>query len=360
MSELIKPAKQTYFSLQAGRAIAALMVVVHHASGAASDPRFWNCDILRRIFAGFTQGVEYFFVLSGAVIMIAHRADIGRPQATGNYLYKRFRRIFPIYWFVLIPSAVYYIAHPGLGLGYQHNPWAIFSNFALVHIHSMDSMLHPAWTLFHEILFYGVFAALILHRKVGAWIMGAWLGCSLVVWAWPVNHYLSNYLFSPIHLLFVVGMLVAWLLQERRTPVPWLLISAGSLVLVFTLSWPAWNKGWQELSPMPIHLLAGAGAALLIVGIATLEDRGRFVVPRPLKFLGDASYSIYLIHDPLIISLAPVLFRATHSIPGSVGFALVSLSVVGAAAGCVLHVWVERPLLRWLGRANKSFGFASG
>lgn len=344
--------KKTYYSLQAGRAIAALMVVVHHASTSASDARLWNCAIWGRLFAGFTQGVEYFFVLSGAVIMIAHRTDIGRPQAIGGYLYKRFRRIFPIYWVVLIPAALIYLTHPRLGLAYQHDPWALFSGVILIHVRSMESTLHVAWTLFHEILFYAVFATLIFHRKVGSWIMGAWLACSLVVWYWPINPYLNDYLFSPIHFLFVAGMLVAWLLTEERIQHPRLLMLVGSLILMFTISWPVWNPGWRELSPMPVHLLAGVGAALLISGIATLEIQDRFVVPQSLRFLGDASYSIYLVHDPLILFLAPVLFRTTRSIPGSVDIAMVTLSLVGAAAGSALHFWVERPLLRFFGRSR--------
>jgi exopolysaccharide production protein ExoZ len=73
-------------------------------------------------------------------------------------------------------------------------------------------------------------------------------------------------------------------------------------------------------------------------------------VPQWLIFLGDASYSIYLIHYPVISHLARIGFYidARLHLPIIVwGFLLMA---AGPGAGCLLHYYVERPLLKWLRR----------
>ena len=51
----------------------------------------------------------------------------------------------------------------------------------------------------------------------------------------------------------------------------------------------------------------GAMFALIVAPVAQLERKGRFTVPAPLVFLGAASYSLYLVHEPLISVAARLL-----------------------------------------------------
>ena len=85
-------------TLQAGRALAALAVAAFHLSITLGEPRYLG----ERVFEAFTHrgnlGVDFFFVLSGFIILHAHRRDIGVPGALGRYAWKRFARVFPIYW----------------------------------------------------------------------------------------------------------------------------------------------------------------------------------------------------------------------------------------------------------------------
>jgi exopolysaccharide production protein ExoZ len=77
--------------------------------------------------------------------------------------------------------------------------------------------------------------------------------------------------------------------------------------------------------------------ALLVAPIAQLERRG-FVVPRALLLLGAASYSIYLIHTPLI-SASARLMRA--------GWLVLFLSIaLSIAAGLAYHFVVEQRAVR--------------
>jgi exopolysaccharide production protein ExoZ len=281
---------QTYRSLQAGRGLAAVMVVLFHTTSfLGGDPRYWRRQWLSDRFAGLALGVEFFFVLSGAVILLAHRGDIGRPATIPSYLWKRIRRVYPVYWLILTALVLEYTLRPGLGAAWQSDPRVIASGYLLVYCTTSFHLTLPvAWTLCHEVLFYAAFGALLAGRRVGTLILTAWFGLSLLMLVHPWSVYFGAYLFSPLHLLFGSGMLAGWLLRRRDAPAPGLLTAVGICIFASAVVL-AGRRGDIDYST---ELLAGAGVTLLVLGAARLEEQGRLAVSRPLQLLGDASYSI--------------------------------------------------------------------
>jgi peptidoglycan/LPS O-acetylase OafA/YrhL len=89
------------------------------------------------------------------------------------------------------------------------------------------------------------------------------------------------------------------------------------------------------------YLTAGA---LLIDGLVRKEQTWRIAWPDLWKILGGASYTLYLIHQPL----ASVLIRSMRQTPPEESFMVLVLAAVATAI--LLHLFVERPLLGWLGR----------
>jgi exopolysaccharide production protein ExoZ len=89
--------RRSFQTLQAGRGLAALAVVMFHSATYMSvDPRFWRQPVYLSIFNLGSLGVEYFFVLSGLVMLSAHWKDQGDPSALRSYFWKRFRRIYRV------------------------------------------------------------------------------------------------------------------------------------------------------------------------------------------------------------------------------------------------------------------------
>jgi peptidoglycan/LPS O-acetylase OafA/YrhL len=344
--------KPSYFSLQAGRGIAAIMVVIFHTTSfLGGDARYWHREWLSVRFFGFALGVEYFFVLSGAVILLAHFRDIGQPGRVLSYFWKRVRRVYPIYWLVLTVLVLEYLLRPGLSAAYPYetDPWVIASGYLLVHLGTLQVNLPVAWTLFHEVLFYAVFAVLLLSRKLGYAAVAVWCGLSVLMIFKPWGMFYGVYLFSPLHLLFAFGMLAAWLLLKQRVPVAGVLLAGGFVLFVSAIVW----AGRIGDLTNAIELLAGAGATLIVVGAARLEERGRLRVPRFLRFFGDASYSIYLIHYPFFMFFAPFVYKAWvravgHHVAVPLVFPFVLMTVAAIAVGCAMYVGLERPLLRRL------------
>src|SRR5260221_9879970 len=90
-------------SLQACRAVAAILAVLFHASvGIFALDKYFGHKPFGPVFDFGFAGVDFFFVLSGFIMMHIHAADIGQPRALRAYLWKRFTRIYPAYWAVLI------------------------------------------------------------------------------------------------------------------------------------------------------------------------------------------------------------------------------------------------------------------
>ena len=345
----------TLESLQAARGIAAVLVVLYHCStGIFGLAKYAPLDPFHRAFAGGRFGVELFFVISGFIILSTHRHDVSRPRRLGSFVRKRFLRIYPIYWLVLASLLAAYAAMPRLGDGSELRPLTILSSLTLVHVGTPSMVLGVSWTLCFEILFYALFATLILDRRLGIAVLAVWWGLAALRVV-SGSSLLAAYPFSDYTLLFPLGMAVSFACQRGLVARPLALALCGAAIFVA-------NGLGNTYAAFPgrvgAHLVSGVSSAMLLAGFASLERRGRLRVPRLLVFLGDASYSIYLIHFTVLSLLARILLpRALAVIPAAaVAWLLILMSI---AAGAALHVVMERPLRSILAGRRRPAGLAS-
>ena len=341
-------------SIQACRAMAACLVVLAHTSVSIFDkPKYWPANPVGNLFDFGHIGVEFFFVLSGFIILSVHWRDIGHPAAARRFLRKRFQRIYPIYWIVLGALLIVYFAVPSFGEGFERDPDIIASSILLVGGFRLSDTLKPvtilpaAWTLYYEVLFYALFLTLIMSRRAGAVLLGIWFTVSalnLLLGPFPGAPALY---FAHYNLLFLLGMASAWLIRGRMMPMPGVLALVGMAVFFaagLQEVGPAWLSERQE------SLLCGLGSMVALVGLVELERSKGLRVPRFLVLLGEASYTIYLVHLAVLVLLAKL---ATH-IPGRDAVPLVAwyalFFVAAVIAGLVFHLMIERPLLQRLGK----------
>ena len=102
-------------TLQAGRALAAISVAAFHLSITMGVERYGGVPVFQEFTQHGSRGVDFFFVLSGFIILFAHVGDIDKPRAWGEYIYRRFVRLFPIYWLYTAG----FVALLALGFGTQ-------------------------------------------------------------------------------------------------------------------------------------------------------------------------------------------------------------------------------------------------
>jgi exopolysaccharide production protein ExoZ len=338
---------KVFTSLQFGRAIAALIVLLRHCATTMAEPKYWNHSWLRYVHFGHS-GVEIFFVLSGIVILYAHWDDLGKPARVGRYAWKRVKRIYPIYWVALAITLIPIILVSSFGKGYERQPIVILQSVLLLHLFTTKSVLGVAWTLYHEIMFYAVFACVILSRRWGGVLLSLWMAASVYAIISPVaNPVLAEYI-SPLHLLFGIGMCAVWFMRRKTAQgVPLLVVG-----LLGFIACSAYDTIMLTDNVDLLNVGYGASAALMLCGGMFLEKEGRLHVPALWKLLGDASYSIYLIHLVVVSVLAKVLFSLWKHVHTPMIFSY-SIIVIGAmVAGVGFHLYVEKPLLRLVNGGN--------
>jgi exopolysaccharide production protein ExoZ len=345
-----KPDTGKLACLQAGRAVAALLVMLYHNSLYIFIlDKYWGYDPSQGLFKFTHAGVEFFFVLSGFIILSVHWKDIGHPERCRGFLRKRFIRIYPMYWLLLALIIPLYFLVPSFGFPYHRELGTILSSILLVYKDgNMYSELAVAWTLYHEILFYAVFALAIWNRRMGLVVMALWLLASLL--SVPVESpvFPLSYLASPLHALFGMGMAACWILQRRAIPLPRIVALAGFMLFLST----ALADDGDLLPENVLDLSYGLGSMLMVLGLVELERQGRLYVPRLLQLMGDASYAIYLTHFTVLSLCAKMFIRfgAREMLPDFVSFVL--LLVPAILFGIALHLLVERPLLRRLSQTS--------
>ena len=335
--------------LDALRGIAALSVVLFHYTTGwehffppyASKPLF---------FASHGHfGVELFFCISGFVIL----GTIERTANLRRFAIARLARIYPAY----LVCAVLSLA--AIRLGPFHipglNAGAIALNATMLTGLTGVQAIDPSyWTLSYEILFYAA-AALVWVRLAGVqrrmecaclvWLAVSFVGHS-VPWV-SQHHRLAVLLNIEYANLFVLGMMLYYRAQgscSRRTK---LTVLAALLMALFP---PEFNGGQLSRPAYVAMVLSFAGAIWLVS-----QSGGKFLDIRPLVFLGEISYSLYLIHQMVGYVLIGALLRA--GLGTNLAILTTILAMVGVAH--VLRTTVEKPAERWIKGLAKAKGKGS-
>ena len=174
-------------AIQILRALAALMVVWHHArheadllagrgAGATLDPG---------TFLPWWGGVDLFFVISGLVIVLAGDRLFGQPDGRRRFLAHRVARVVPLYWLVSLAYLALALLRPDLlgeAAALVHDPGALLAGFLFWPAARPDGTIQPlyglGWTLNYEAFFYGLFAVGLGFGRRGA---VAWLVLALLL-----------------------------------------------------------------------------------------------------------------------------------------------------------------------------------
>lgn len=336
-NRVVSAPKSQMQSLQVFRGLAALAVVAHHA--ALSTEAFVGeiPALLTTVFGFGLFGVDFFFVLSGFIIMYAHFDDGHTTSLAKRYAFKRLTRIYPAYWPIGLAMVALYALMPDFSASGGRE--ISFTSSVLLLPANGAPALSVAWTLVHELIFYGVFLLFYVSRR--------FLFVGLALWALVIllaNHNAvpTGWLRYPLNLLnleFMLGVAAAWLIKSTvvRGAGRWfVLIGAAVSCMAFWLM-VASGKAAE------LQLLLTLGLAFLIMGFAVVEQVTPLKWPALLLILGNASYSIYLIHNPFL--------SISQRLAGRVGLEWPSAMLLGVVSsvfvGWLYYLMVERRALRF-------------
>ncbi len=363
-------------SLDGLRGLAAFVVVVHHCvlalpslvgqldgpdPGAAS---WWLTYTPAHLLWAGGEAVLVFFVLSGLVLALPHLRP-PRPGTWLPYYLKRSVRLYvPVIGAVVLTGVVVALVPRAVdpAQGWWMNAHAVPVQLStLAHDAALlddTGWLNSAlWSLRYEVffsLFLPVFVVLVRQLSAPLWasVPMVLFACG---WAAAHGHELLSYMF-----VFAVGALLAQRLPtlrawadriDRSAPAPWLWLSvagAGLLVLLgewwmklFVSDWTLW---------LPVGRPAGVlGAAVLVFCFLHCGPMRAFGDSRLLQWLGTVSFSLYLVHEPIVVSVA------TMTPPTARGVLLVLAVGIPVSLGVavVFHRLIERPSQVLAGRVGQ-------
>ena len=295
------------------RAVAALMVLADHIYFTAYAGHPARSLIAHAFRAGVYGhlGVPIFLVVSGYCLMLpaARNGDMLRGGFL-SFLKRRAWRILPPYYLALTASWLLFqfAVTPPVNFGFPAPlTWPGFVSHATLmqdYFHT-DQLGVVFWTLAVEWKIYFVFPLLLLlWRTAGPWVTTALCFLAgVLLFDWMAPHFDRA---APDYIaLFAMGMLTAtittrlgkgWRLLHERTP--WLLI-AGALAVIYAVV--ARRIGLPFLGTCASDFLGGGFGAALILAASRPGLAARCLAWKPLVFVGGYSYSVYMMHIPLLL-----------------------------------------------------------
>jgi len=318
--------------IQVGRGLASLLVVLFHTE--VIFKAYIGTVPSAGLFGFGHAGVDFFFVLSGFILFWVHRGDVGHAGRVAAYARKRFRRVYPPYWvaFTLVLAGL--VLSPGTGRPFDTQPGTILSNLALLP-DPRGMTLTVAWTLSYEILFYILFGVLIARPRVGMPLLALWVTGALLLHGHA--RFPWSFVFSPYPVHFALGVLVAAAVARWRIPFP------GPLGLIGAVVFIVLGSNEHTIAHPWIDWAYAAASASGIAGLAGVDLAGTFRWPGLARVIGDASYSIYLVHYPVLSVVMKIFHRLGARLPGSMLF-LITV-VLGVGGGVFFHRLIELRLI---------------
>lgn len=328
--------------LQWLRAIAALAVVAFHVEITMAKQKYFGLPTFPLANVGFF-GVHLFFVLSGFVIFWAHRGDLGRPEVAKEYFWKRFRRLIPPLWVLLLPLLIAWWVQPS-GLGGKVFSGGDFVSAFLIFPVPANEVLDVEWTLRHEVVFYLFFSLLIINVYVGGLALVAWFAlCFASLPSLPPQ---LSIFFAEVNVLFLFGAAIYFVVRRFD-------VRGTRWGVVFTVALWCLAISYAFFTGANVHgrssiYIFGPPSALAVLCAVSQGFSFEGWFSALMSKLGDASYAIYLVHFPVISVLCKLAVRFDGILPREAWFFVIF--AVSVLLGQLFHAVIERPLVRLLSK----------
>jgi peptidoglycan/LPS O-acetylase OafA/YrhL len=331
------------------RFLAALAIVISHFN---KDMFVYKTDYIADIFLKANVGVSYFFILSGFIMIVAYHKK--EKIAYFEYYKNRFARIYPLY----VLGLLLYLA-------------TRYSNFSIDHLFlylfALQSWIpgkamilnFPGWSISVEFLFYLIFPLLYNHfyskKNKSIWVAGIVLWIITQIFShlyfasssYKGPHTESHeflYYFPLMHVSeFLVGNLAGLFFvknfKQKNYDIPVILIFAAiMLALIFVPLF--YHNGLMALLFIPLIILISRNNGLVT----------KLFSLKPLEYLGEASYAVYITHIPILYILREVLKSQKYQLDINIMFWIYLIVLI--LTSMFFYQFIEKPLRDYLKKLN--------
>jgi peptidoglycan/LPS O-acetylase OafA/YrhL len=361
------PKAHRFVELDGYRGLSAAMIVLFHGWQQGRYP--YTGSPFRTFMLGLPMAVSLFFALSGMVIFMPmiRGALSGKVQGSWPFMARRLYRILPVYFLIII--IVWCFRYNGTGSAWTD----LLRHLTFTQAYSKNGIFYtdgPAWSLAAEMHYYILLALLgpplariaarrstVAKRLATMSILPVALMIASLAYKYVV-YYKMHVAFTswftyynPLSRAdsFAFGMLLALFVsvpgvyKPRRKTAIALTVAGFALAVPVSIYWVN-----RPLLHLFYYTMAGILAVLLLAGatfVAREQRLSKILRSRTLQFWATISLSMYLIHEPIMLTLAKfhvLYFLNVVSWPISVAALLASATI----AGWFLYNWVEVPGMR--------------
>jgi peptidoglycan/LPS O-acetylase OafA/YrhL len=342
------PPRQRLAGLDGIRGLAALYVVMYHIFLRAF-PRY-NAPAWAAWFGYGRFAVVVFIVVSGFSLSLAAARHGWRLDGLSRFAYRRARRILPAYWAALALSlAVAWLIIPPPGQPIPTAKSVLVNGFLVQNFTGAPSPNRAFWSMAVEAQLYILFPLLLLLvRRFSAAVMLSTVTLIVVAVGIVGPHVprLDTFVIRSapdLAALFAIGIVAAGIVtaSRARRSWPWGWLALAALVPAIATFWSQ-GSAWTLDHLYWVDLELGPAIACLLAALAAGHAKHlmRLLDSRPLRKLGLSSYSLYLLHGPIVVVVyekfvarrfhtGPVAFLVTAAL--AVPLAIVLARIFAAA-----------------------------
>lgn len=335
------------------RAIAAWWVVAYHVRKMFAS--YASPETMQFLAAGYTA-VDLFFILSGFVMYLNYAPRLEPTRASiADFAVRRLARIYPLHLLILVAMVAYVLVL-----------WR-FDDNPLAASYSLERLV------LHLLLIQGWGWGEPIGWNVPSWSISTE---ALAYLSFPVIAFIGTWQRRPTWLLTMIVLAVALLLHaviraqgytRLGTSIPdsglircTLQFGIGTVICELYLRWRSRGAmlsvvflaasaamiggflafGWPETLVIPLAW------ATLVLGLALWPWRRlNFLAARPLVYLGDISYSTYLVHYFAFVLFKHLFIPTWSAVTPATAVLFFAIVLVLSA---VLYRGFERPAQRWV------------
>jgi exopolysaccharide production protein ExoZ len=307
-------------NIQILRAFAAINVVLFHIILTSST--YNQTTNLLLLFGNFgLSGVDIFFVISGFIITYAQSVN---KKKISEFLVLRFIRIVPLYWFLTFVFSIIffffssYFRERTISLELFFYSIFFISNISL----TVHPVIIPGWTLEYEMIFYLLFSISLFIKKLKFKFIYLFIIISFIAFVLKE--------FKMLEFLFGVICAFIYLNYYINKKNSFILLTVSIFFFLITI----FNKGF-----LYNYLIWGLSSFLLFLSLIYLPQ----IKSKIFIFLGNASYSIYLIQFFTI----PIFYKLSSKFLLILNSDIVALLCLlfSVIIGCLIHLFIEKPLI---------------
>lgn len=321
------------------RALAALMVVIHHATimvGLRTNAGF-------PVWYNGQAGVDIFFVISGLVMTLSSEGLMKQARGAWTFLLRRLERVAPLYWIITTVKVGLVCLAPTVSVGGLGGVWHVVASYLFLPTLGPAGyypVLIVGWTLNFEMMFYVLFAGAIAGRIRLLALLTPVL-CLVAALPWMLrgpSRLMVALWNTSLALEFLYGVLLARAVQKRHLApkgISVALILAGFLLIFATRLGEFRMLTW------------GLPAAMIVYGAVGLESTVGSRLPVWLLEMGDSSYSLYLTHTLILPGVGALAAKLDAGSAGTIWAWITGGLALSFVIGEVCYRGLELPMMRY-------------